>query len=76
MTYYDFKHSRCTDIFSLGRDTNPIYPINVTRIFHPDILRYCDKRFLIRTLRYNIYLLLGRRGTFSSRFFSFRQFSV
>ena len=69
MTYYDFKHSRCTDIFSLGRDANPIYPINVTRIFHPDILRYCDKRFLIRTLRYNIYLLLGRRGTFSSRFF-------
>ena len=44
MTYYDFKHSRCTDIFSLGRDANPIYPINVTRIFHPDILRYCDKR--------------------------------
>lgn len=46
MTYYDFKHSRCTDIFSLGRDANPIYPI-VTRIFHPDIIRYCDKRFLI-----------------------------
>ena len=46
MTYYDFKHSRCTDIVSLGRDANPIYPI-VTRIFHPDIIRYCDKRFLI-----------------------------